>query len=242
MFFQEILDLSDNRNQMSQSAKTVAKVLSEGQTNVTDLESLICLMRSPDLTIIGRSDLSIEDIQTLQEEYQNRFLHSTTEITDSTEISNEIPHSNEHTLKEKISPPHFAHNVKEVFNTIISMKRLSEELKLMEKNSKIKSSDDSTDESVTKNELPEIDLLINKRKVINDDTVSPLREFSGVIDLKVSENNGFLAAAGPPFSKRHGTMLVQPFQWSKSAIKELPHVGQADFWNFDPVAPEWVWN
>lgn len=225
---------------MSESTKTVKKALSEGQINVTDLESLVCLMRSPDLTIIGRRDLSVEDIKNLQEEYQNRFIHGTTEVTDSSEISNEIPHSNknEYTQKEKITPPHFAHNVKEVFNTIISMKRLNEELKLMEKNSKIKSSDDS----VSKNELPEIDLLINKRKVTNDDMVLPLNEFSGVIDLKVSENNGFLAAAGPPFSQRHGAMLVQPFQWSKSAIKELPHYGQADFWNFDPVAPEWVWN
>lgn len=93
-------------------------------------------------------------------------------------------------------------------------------------------------------ELPSIELLVNKRRAsdIDDRKQLHLREFSGVIDLKVSKDDSFLAAAGPPFSVTQGAIVVQPFQWSKSPIKDLPHVGQADVWNFDPVQPKWVWN
>lgn len=49
----------------------MAKALSAGQKNVTDMESLICLMRSPDLTLAGRSDLSLIEVESLQQ-YEGR--------------------------------------------------------------------------------------------------------------------------------------------------------------------------
>lgn len=196
-------------------------------------------MRSPDLTLVGRSDLSIEDIRQLQEDYQQRLSHSTTESSEE-EISNEIPNTLEN--EDKLAPPHFAHNVKEVFNTIIAMKRLNEELKRMEMNRETHHSEESQEIDEAENELPEIDLIINKRKAPSSERTLSLREFSGVIDLKVSQNDKFLALAGPPYSVTNGAVVVQPFQWSKSPIRDLPHVGQVDVWDFSEVEPKWVWN
>lgn len=235
--FQDIRSVSGNNKSAFQASNPVAKVLALGQSNVTDLESLICLMRSPDLTLVGRSDLSIDDVRQLEQDYQERFLRSTTET------NNEIFHRDEEeTQTEQITPPHFVHNVKEVFNTIISMKRLTDELRNMEGHTS--NPNEKTQEYKVQEELPEIDLIVNKRKVSGeeDNNVLSLREFSGVIDLKVSKRDGYLAAAGPPFSVSNGAVVVQPFQWSKSPIKDLPHVGQADVWDFDPVKPKWVWN
>uniref|UniRef100_A0A1B6G302 Phospholipase B-like n=1 Tax=Cuerna arida TaxID=1464854 RepID=A0A1B6G302_9HEMI len=236
-FYRDILNMSGNIMSAYQLSNPVAEVLSMGQANVTDLASLVELMRSPDLTLVGRSDLSLDDIHQLELEYQSRFLRSTTEQ----DMTNEIIDSreNQDNDQEKITPPHFVHNVRELFNTIISKKKLSEELRQMEDNN-----NDTSEEIRVAEEMPEIDSIISKRKVLDTDEskILPLREFSGVIDLKVSKNDGFLAAAGPPFSVDHGAVVVQPFQWSKSLIKDLPHVGQADVWNFGPVEPKWVWN
>lgn len=117
---------------------------------------------------------------------------------------------------------------------------LKEELQLMEEG---RGSSEATEEIVVK-ELPTVDLLVHKRKAAEaqERKMLPLREFSGVIDFKVSKQDGFMAAAGPPFTVSQGTVVVEPFQWSKSPIKDLPHVGQADVWDFDPVHPKWVWN
>ena len=54
----------------------VEQILKEGQKNVTDLDSLIKLMRSPDLTIIGRSDLSISDIQSYTQYWETNYNQS----------------------------------------------------------------------------------------------------------------------------------------------------------------------
>lgn len=236
-YYQDIVNMSGNSRAVSQWSSPVAKVLAVGQSNVTDLGSLVTLMRSPDLALVGRSDLSLEDIEQMQLQYQ---AHST-ESTHDNEIS--VTDSDTENVEKKASPPHFVHNVKEVFSTIISMKKLTDELKQMEGGHK---EPDDSQEYKVKQELPEIDLLLNKRKVSNSDSddnkILPLREFSGVIDLKVSKNNEYLAAAGPPFSVSQGAVVVQPFQWSKSPIKDLPHVGQADIWDFNPVKPKWVWN
>lgn len=34
---------------------------------------------------------------------------------------------------------------------------------------------------------------------------------------------------------------VPPFRWSKSNFPNIPHVGQPDVWNFDPMKPNWAW-
>lgn len=53
----------------------VAKALIAGQQNVTDIDSLVCLMRSPDLTLAGRSDLSLAEVQLTHQGPQSSSSH-----------------------------------------------------------------------------------------------------------------------------------------------------------------------
>lgn len=212
-------------------------------------------MRSPDLALVGRSDLSLEDIQNYTHFWETKFnqsrnTRSTTEISyKSTKEINEINDIKvtERTTQEESQSSNSNqqkgfHRFKEIFNVIIELKKLNNELKTLAMNSVHKH---SVSLKHNKEELPENLTVENEdEKILNDEeekNVLSLREFSGVIDLKISGRDGFRAAAGPPYSISHGSILVKPFQWSKSPIKDLPHIGQSDVWEYSPVQTDWVW-
>lgn len=63
------------------------------------------------------------------------------------------------------------------------------------------------------------------------------KRHDGIIDIKVSDANGdIMLLAGPPYSEEVG-----PFRWSSSSLDGLPHYGQPDLWQYDPINPSWVW-
>lgn len=65
---------------------------------------------------------------------------------------------------------------------------------------------------------------------------------TGLIDLKITSANanGLSALAGPLFTVDRTE--VEPFQWSESPIRNLPHYGQPDIWDYDLNGINWVWN
>ena len=128
----------------------------------------------------------------------------------------------------------YGHSFKDIFKTIIAMKKLNEELEVIEKNSK------NMDKKNDALPLADRQLNINISDTPEHKLLS-FQEFSGIIDFKVSNKDSLYAAAGPPFSADNGPVFVEPFQWSKSPISYLPHIGQSDIWNFNPVKTEWVW-
>lgn len=255
-YYQDIKILSTNYEELNKPAtkNPVEKILKAGQKNVTDLDSLIKLLRSPDLTLIGRSDLSLSDIQNYTQYWeinynQSQNTRSTTEMnyiitSDLDSVLNKSDLS-EHSVDEddilNSTKNHihvgkyYGHSFRDIFKTITSLKKLNEELELIEKNSKNTNQQNDV--------LPHTDrqLHINK-SIITESKVLSLREFSGIIDFKICIRDGLYAAAGPPYSKDNGPIFVEPFQWSKSPINYLPHIGQSDIWNFDVVKVEWVWD
>lgn len=240
--------LSINQEESQQPiTNPVKKILEEGQKNVTDVDSLINLMRSPDLAIIGRSDLSVSHIKNYTQYWKmNNFNHSqnfnsTIGITSNLHVSDQNENSvyEDEILNNTKNHIHvgkfYGHSFKDIFNTIVSMKKLNEELELIEENSKI------TDKA--NNVLPHTDVQSNTNlSVRTESKLILLREFSGIIDFKISNKDSLYAAAGPPFSTNNGLVFIEPFQWSKSPINYLPHIGQSDIWNFNAVKTEWVWD
>uniref|UniRef100_A0A1B6DDF0 Phospholipase B-like n=2 Tax=Clastoptera arizonana TaxID=38151 RepID=A0A1B6DDF0_9HEMI len=235
-YYQVILTRSGNQNssQSQNDAITnpVAKVLEQGQVNVTDIDSLVSLMRSPDLALVGRSDLSLEDISNYTHFWevkynQSRNLRSANSMTDDTQ------NALEEIKKEPETPyPHYQ-SFREIFHVIVQLKKLNNikinSLNSMQNSGRLHHTSHGIPRSI------ETTIDDDKKKVLS------LREFSGVIDLKVCGRDEFRAAAGPPFSISHGSVIVKPFQWSKSPIKDLPHIGQSDVWEYSPVKTEWVW-
>lgn len=229
-----------------QEANPIEKILVEGQKNVTDIDSLINLMRSPDLAIIGRSDLRLSDIQNYTQYWelnynQSQNLNSTLEITSALHNSDKNKHSvdEDEILNSTKSHIHvgkfYGHSFKEIFKTIVAMKQLNEELQLIEKNSKNINKENDILPHANKQLNINISLIAERKTLL-------LREFSGIIDFKISSRDIFYAAAGPPFSTDNGLVFIEPFQWSKSPINYLPHIGQSDVWNFNAVKTKWVWD
>lgn len=75
-----------------------------------------------------------------------------------------------------------------------------------------------------------------------DDRLNIDKTFAGMLDLKITtaDMNGFVAAAGPPFTEDREA--VEPFRWSDSPIRHLPHFGHPDVWDYDLEGVNWVWN
>lgn len=75
----------------------------------------------------------------------------------------------------------------------------------------------------------------------SDDKLDIDKRFTGMLDLKITtaNMNGFYAAAGPPFTDDR--KVVEPFRWSESPIRHLPHHGHPDVWDYDLGGINWVW-
>ncbi|VVC38026.1 Phospholipase B-like [Cinara cedri] len=75
-----------------------------------------------------------------------------------------------------------------------------------------------------------------------DDKLDMDKTLTGLIDLKIASanTNGFSALAGPIFTIDRTE--VEPFQWSESPIRHLPHFGHPDVWDYDMESINWVWN
>lgn len=75
----------------------------------------------------------------------------------------------------------------------------------------------------------------------SDDRLDIDKKFTGILDLKITaaNMNGFYAASGPPFTVDREE--VEPFRWSESPIRHLPHYGHPDVWDYDLEGINWVW-
>jgi len=68
------------------------------------------------------------------------------------------------------------------------------------------------------------------------------RCYTGTVDLKVTSANmnGYYAASGPPFTVDRAE--VEPFRWSESPFRHLPHYGHPDVWDYEVEGVDWVWD
>lgn len=87
-------------------------------------------------------------------------------------------------------------------------------------------------------------IITNKLPISNvaDDKLDIDKSFTGLLDLKITSTymNGFFANSGPPYSIDRTE--VEPFRWSESIIRHLPHYGHPDIWNYDLEGINWVWS
>lgn len=87
-------------------------------------------------------------------------------------------------------------------------------------------------------------IITNKLPVsaMADDKLDIDKSFTGLLDLKITATNmnGFFANSGPPYTIDR--MEVQPFRWSESIIRHLPHYGHPDIWDYNLEGINWVWN
>nr|XP_018907684.1 PREDICTED: uncharacterized protein LOC109037460 [Bemisia tabaci]XP_018907685.1 PREDICTED: uncharacterized protein LOC109037460 [Bemisia tabaci] len=71
------------------------------------------------------------------------------------------------------------------------------------------------------------------------DDVGSNVDYNGLIDTKVvSSEFDFRVAAGPPWAPDR---VVEPFSWSTSFIRNSPHIGQVDTWDYDFAPLRWAW-
>lgn len=197
------------------------KVLKTGQINITNLSSLINLLRGPDLSLVGRTDLLIAQASELAALKTDQSDVSGTN-NESEKVSPQLifynKDSNSHKILLNETHVHFLH-LKKMVSVVQSLKSEFDALIVGEKGHK-------------------------SRKVPPSDPKNKtFSSVNGIIDLKVTKNNDhFLAAAGPPFNVDDKNRTVAPFQWSKSRINYLPHSGHADVWNYQPIIANFVWN
>lgn len=195
------------------------KVLKTGQMNITNLPSLINLLRGPDLSLVGRTDLLIS--QAFEPASLKTDQSNVSETNKSAKTSPQLIFYNKDSSYKILlneSQVHILH-LKRMVSVVQSLKSEFDSLIVGQKSHK-------------SNKKPPID---PKNKTFSS--------VNGIIDLKVTKNNDhFLAAAGPPFNVDDKNRSVAPFQWSKSRINYLPHSGHTDVWNYQPIAANFVWH
>ncbi|XP_014244250.1 putative phospholipase B-like lamina ancestor [Cimex lectularius] len=231
-YFEEVRNVSGYDEEgdgvyMVNRMKIVLDVLSKGQKDVVDEETMVKLMRHPEITALGRSDIFVLNI-TGDMTYQ---------MVDDTGFS---VHYNPHKIKNQ-SHAHFVANqvseesakgdhdldvhnkgFQDMFNGMINGKGPNDRLKDIR--------------------WPSTGNKVHRVHAINEDPNDSFREYDGLIDLKISLGHAaFKAAAGPPYTEYSDTVKVAPFQWSKTSLKSIPHYGQGDKWEFTPTLEKWVW-
>lgn len=168
----------------------MVNVLRNGQENVTDVRSLLELMRGTDMSLIGRSDLL--DVRTNAAAFRR--------------------------LNDRSFVEHVA---------ATNRRRSADIAAPLQKD----------DQRAT--------AVVNKSPAtayaMSDDKADAVRMFKGMFDLKITtgDMNGFLAAAGPPFTV--ASTEIKPFRWSESPISHLAHYGHPDVWDYDLEGIDWVW-
>ncbi|XP_050427477.1 putative phospholipase B-like lamina ancestor [Adelges cooleyi] len=189
----EILRLSNNERDNESPDHPVANVLHRGQQNVTDVQSMVDLMRGPDMSLIGRSDLLGIKTNTMFRHFWNQSI-----VRQWAAASAAVVAADDNRLRRR---PEAETRLKRGRTTII------------------------------------VDAELPAAAPVAVD-----KNFAGIVDLKVAaaRTRGFLAAAGPPFTADR--TKVEPFRWSDSPIRHLPHHGHPDVWAYDLADTEWAWS
>lgn len=270
-------------NQELEDLTAARLLLQQGQENVSDIHSMLELMRSPDISLFGRGDLLAFELTSNHSNSSsnininnnnNTYLPSTSSSSSvsSINVTSTAVHGNSKLHKAPIDlglyatnnrhhhhQHHFKGSFRDLFKKIIAAKKLRQEL-----NENSPGSDDSTSSNSDSNSGEDLKseedkqiikvsmknrtmLQLQQKQFHHLKNIKPssahLKDLVGVIDFKITQGQGetFFAAAGPLYSFSKGPIVIEPFQWSKSPIKDLPHNGQSDVWKFDPVEPNWVW-
>ncbi|XP_025207933.1 putative phospholipase B-like 2 isoform X2 [Melanaphis sacchari] len=165
----------------------VANILRDGQRNVTDMGTLVDLMRGTEMSLIGRTDLLGVKTNAVFRLFANQSF----------------------------------------VEQLIAANRL----RSADAAAPLKADDRTT--IVTTNQLPP--------SAVSADKSNTDKYFTGIVDLKVTSAymSGYFAASGPPFTEDHAK--VEPFRWSESPIRHLPHYGHPDVWDFEVEGIGWVW-
>lgn len=164
----------------------VANILRNGQRNVTDIGTLVDLMRGTEMSLIGRTDLLGVKTNAMFRRFANQSF----------------------------------------------VEQLTAANRLQSGDATAPLKDDRT--TIITNRLPPS--AVSDDKLLDTDKC-----FTGLVDLKVTSanTNGYYMASGPPFTEDRAE--VEPFRWSESPIRHLPHHGHPDIWDYDVEAVVWVW-
>lgn len=219
---------------MEQKASTtVMNVLKNGLEKVSDVQSLIGLMRGPELALVGRTDLldtlepNLTSYGHISRAERSQLSNNTGRNGNTKPVINNI-NLNNSALKNNDFMVKYSTTLYKVFplKSLFSLVQPPTLREVLMRNSSARRKNLQT---LTADANPKYNKTLH---IIN-----------GIIDLKVARDDGsYLAAAGPPFSLENKEKLVEPFQWSKSRINYLPHNGHSDVWNFQPVAANFVWD
>lgn len=210
-------------------------ILQLGQKNVTDIQSLINLMRGPYLSFVGRTDLRFTqelpmnlnpEFPTMPKINNNQeVIKNSSNNCSQNEVLKFIHYNlnrNDIIIKRNESWYHIYYLKNIVSLTHQTRSNYTFWQKTLENNFTL--------------------TLSSKNNNINEGNKS-FYIINGIIDLKVvKDGNNFLAAAGPPFNLNDKHLTVEPFQWSKSRIKYLPHYGHSDIWNYEPIVANFAWD
>lgn len=261
--FDDIKELGGYINQEREDLTAARLLLQQGQENVSDLQSMLELMRTPDISLFGRGDLLAF------EQIMNSSSHSSSFAPSHSSSSTTAPTTapsttTTHSGKLQKTPidlglyatnthqHHFKGSFRDIFKKIIAAKKIKQELS---ENSSGNDDSDSGEDLKSEEDKQIIKVSMKNRTMLQLQqkqlhffkSVKPsfahLKDIVGLIDFKITQGQGetFFAAAGPLYSSSKGPIVIEPFQWSKSPIKDLPHNGQSDVWKFNPVEPNWVW-
>lgn len=246
------------------SLKNIIEVLQDGQKKVVDVQSLVDLMRGPELALAGRADLhsaiSLFPQTRRTNQYKSIVKPSKEGLShhDDGQMKN-VQYVSKNGKFFKSSSMQ-GNNFTLIYNSSwLNLYNLKNEISLL--SSSVKKTNTSREKASVRHsqilhhskQLNNFYRVPNKLGIIRkNETKSaepiqsgqayPLRTIDGIIDLKLSDSNAkFLAAAGPPYNLQNKMRTIEPFQWSKSSIKYLPHDGHSDIWKYDPVEANFVW-
>lgn len=221
---------------MEQAASgKIIHVLKDGQRNVSDMQSLVRLMRGPELALAGRTDLL--DTQKLPVESRNPSFDAedTNSVVDSVEEIESGNRNSDVAVKYVNSDnKDFIMRYNTTLYRIFQMKNVV---------SLVRPAPTSLRKVLTRSTSTRRRSSQPRSSDSSPRSGKGLSIINGIIDLKVARESGhFLAAAGPPFNLENKEKVVEPFQWSKSRLRYLPHNGHSDVWDFQPVAANFVWD
>lgn len=237
------------------SLKNIMEVLRDGQRNVSNIQSLIDVMRGPELALVGRTDLHDSIVS------RPMLYTSATSSAKQSDLKNIKPvksslRSDEKSVTRSSYVQEYAtfsnsnssimQNFGLIYNSSwFNLFNLKNEV-IMTSSPRKKHDLNLTQANVRHSKIfqrrkQDSKLLYGVSSSQSED-FSPLLTIDGVIDLKLTNcNDKFLAVAGPPFNLQNKVRTIEPFQWSKSSISFLPHNGHSDVWKYEPVEANFVW-
>ncbi|KAK9512185.1 hypothetical protein O3M35_000660 [Rhynocoris fuscipes] len=225
-YYDEILQMAGYRSEKNGEAiyrmeflTPVQNVLIQGSPNVKDTGTLTDLMRSPEITAAGRSDVVIVNVTN-----ENGDGDIPKVVGDNGFSVHYTYHGSHHNEKGATHPSNQINGFHDYFKGMIDNKNPKDRVRDM---------DNNIGNNIKWN---------NKEAVLPPDDMTrelSVTEYAGIIDLKVAEGHDWYnGIAGPPYNPSY---RVEPFSWSNSLLRKVPHYGQVDLWAFHPVRPIWVW-